>query len=163
MRAFALLAMLLSVPLPSAAQCADTPSTAPREVSIGGALRLIAPPRSAPSHGTAGMTGHWQLEVENLGDEWLTVELVDFTWGDEGSRASLRRAQLVFVGAGGRRHVGRRISLPPRYRGPLSIEGRGARVRYHVAAWHEVTLRAGGREATLAGCGLWFRFPHRRR
>lgn len=162
MRWLALLAAL-ALPAVARAQCADTASTAPREATVDGVLRVTAPDRSPPSHGTAGMTGHWMLEVENLGDDWLTVELADFTWGDATTRASLRRAQLVYAGAGGRRHVGRRVSLPPRYRGSLSIEGRGASVAYHVAQWHEVTLRARGREATLAGCGLWFRFPHRRR
>lgn len=145
------------------AQCAEVPSEAPTDATIEGALRVVTPPRRAPSHGTMGMAGRWPLEVENLTDRWLRVELDDATWGDADTRASLRRARLVYAGPGGRRHVGRAVTLPPRYRGPLAIEGRGARVRYHVTQWHEVTLRAAGHEVTVAGCGLRFRHGHRRR
>ena len=111
------------------------------------------------------MAGHFRIEIENLTDAWLRVELIELAWVAADRRAPMTRASLAIVGRDGRRHVGRALTIAPRYRGSLDLQGdlRPGDVRYHVTQWHEARLRVGATELAISGCGLWFRYPHRRR
>lgn len=155
----------LAMAAPASAQCAEVPSELPRTAEAPGVFRVSAPDRGPPTHGTAGMTGSWSVDIENLTDEWIRVELSRLVWVDADRSVPMAHAQLFWVGPDGRRHAGRALTFPPRYRGRLVLEGRlhGPVVRYHVTQWHEATLVVRGAELSIAGCGLWFRYPRRRR